>query len=102
MPANGTAASATKAEQDGNGQQIDSTYIKSLSVYGDTITYTKGDGTDGKLKTLLPVAGAGLSSVELETSNSTTSMTISHSNSVTAGTAGTSSATSGATLASHM
>lgn len=99
LPANGTAASATKAEQDGNGQQIDSTYIKSLSVYGDTITYTKGDGTDGKLKTLLPVAGAGLSSVELETSNSTTSMTISHSNSVTAGTAGTSSATSGATLA---
>ena len=99
LPENGTAASATKAEQDGNGQQIDSTYIKSLSVYGDTITYTKGDGTSGKIKTLLPDVGAGLTYTGLSIAGATTSMTISHGNSVTAGTAGTSSATSGATLA---
>lgn len=44
-----TAESATKATQDGAGQQINSTYIKSLSVNGRTITYTKGNGTTGTI-----------------------------------------------------
>lgn len=46
-----TADSATKATQDSAGQQINSTYIKSLSVNGRTITYTRGDGTTGTITT---------------------------------------------------
>lgn len=46
-----TADSATKATQDSAGQQINSTYIKSLSVKGRTITYTKGDGSTGTITT---------------------------------------------------
>ena len=50
--ANATAAStATKATQDSAGQQINTTYIKGLSVSGKTITYTKGDGTTGTITT---------------------------------------------------
>lgn len=43
--ANKSVKSATKATQDSIGQQINSTYIKELSISGKTITYTKGDGT---------------------------------------------------------
>lgn len=46
-----TADSATKATQDSEGQQINSTYIKSLSVNGRTITYTKGNGSTGTITT---------------------------------------------------
>lgn len=46
-----TAESATKATQDDAGQQINSTYIKSLSANGRTITYTRGDGTTGTITT---------------------------------------------------
>lgn len=46
-----TAKSATKATQDGSGQQINATYIKALSVNGRTITYTKGDDTKGTITT---------------------------------------------------
>lgn len=46
-----TAESATKATQDDAGQQINTTYIKSLSVNGRTITYTKGNGTTGTITT---------------------------------------------------
>lgn len=42
---------APKAVQDNQGQQIDSTYIKALSVSGRTVTYTKGDGTTGTITT---------------------------------------------------
>lgn len=50
--AKATAAdSATKATQDSAGQQIDTTYIKGLAVSGQTITYTKGDGTTGSFNT---------------------------------------------------
>lgn len=45
------AYSATKATQDSDGQQINTTYIKGLSVSGKTITYTKGDGTTGTITT---------------------------------------------------
>ena len=46
-----TADSATKATQDDAGQQINSTYIKSLSVNGRTITYTKGNDSTGTITT---------------------------------------------------
>ena len=41
----GNAATATKATQDSAGQQINTTYIKGLSVSGATLTITKGNGT---------------------------------------------------------
>ena len=47
----GNAATATKATQDSAGQQINTTYIKGLSVSGKTVTYTKGDGTTGTITT---------------------------------------------------
>lgn len=46
-----TADSATKATQDSTGQQINTTYIKGLSVSGRTITITKGDGTTSNIMT---------------------------------------------------
>jgi hypothetical protein len=46
-----SATSATKATQDSAGQQINTTYIKGLSVSGKTITYTKGDGSTGTITT---------------------------------------------------
>ena len=46
-----TATAATKATQDSAGQQINTTYIKSLSISGKTITYTKGDNTTGTITT---------------------------------------------------
>lgn len=47
----GNASTATKATQDSAGQQINTTYIKGLSISGRTITYTKGDGTAGTITT---------------------------------------------------
>ena len=47
----GNASTATKATQDSSGQQINSTYIKNLSVSGRTVTYTRGDGTTGTITT---------------------------------------------------
>ena len=47
----GYAASATSATNDGNGNTITSTYIKGLSVNGQTITYTKGNNTTGTITT---------------------------------------------------
>ena len=47
----GNADTATKATQDSAGQQINTTYIKGLSVSGKTITYTKGNGTTGTITT---------------------------------------------------
>ena len=46
-----TATLATKATGDGSGQEIESTYIKALSVSGQTITYTYGDGTTATITT---------------------------------------------------
>ena len=45
------ASSADKATQDSAGQQINTTYIKGLSVSGQTVTYTKGNGTTGTITT---------------------------------------------------
>ena len=47
----GSAGSATKATQDSAGQTINSTYIKSLTVSGRTVTITKGDNTTSTLTT---------------------------------------------------
>lgn len=47
----GSTTTATKATQDSAGQQINTTYIKSLSVSGKVITYSKGDGTTGTITT---------------------------------------------------
>lgn len=46
-----TADSATKATQDSAGQQINTTYIKSLTVSGRTITITKGNNTTTTITT---------------------------------------------------
>ena len=40
-----------KVNKDSAGQQINTTYIKGLSVSGKIITYTKGDGTTGTITT---------------------------------------------------
>ena len=55
----GNAATATKATQDSAGQQINTTYIKGLSISGQTITYTKGNGSTG---TITVPTGAGAKS----------------------------------------
>lgn len=47
----GRANSATKATQDSAGQQINTTYIKGLSVSGRTITITKGNNTTTTITT---------------------------------------------------
>jgi hypothetical protein len=44
-PLEGNADSATKAVKDNLNQVIDSTYIKGASVSGQTVTFTKGDGS---------------------------------------------------------
>ena len=46
-----TSGTAVKATADSSGQNIADTYIKSLSVNGRTITYTKGDGDTGTITT---------------------------------------------------
>lgn len=42
---------SAKTTSDSDGQQINTTYIKGLSVSGKTITYTKGDNTTGTITT---------------------------------------------------
>ena len=54
----GNAGSATKAVKDNKDQQIDSTYIKSLSVNGKIITITKGDDTTSTITTQDTVSNA--------------------------------------------
>lgn len=46
-----TSGTAAKATADGSGQNIATTYIKSLSVSGRTITITKGNGTTSTIQT---------------------------------------------------
>ena len=45
------ADNATKATKDSAGNTITSTYVKSLSASGRTVTYTKGDNTTGTFTT---------------------------------------------------
>lgn len=46
-----SVTNATNATNDSAGQNINTTYIKGLSVNGRTITYTKGNGTTGTITT---------------------------------------------------
>ena len=64
------AVSASKATSDSAGQQINTTYIKELSVSGKVITYTKGDGTTGTITTQDTNTWRGIQNVL--TSDSTT------------------------------
>lgn len=64
------ATSAGKATNDSAGQQINTTYIKELSVSGKVITYTKGDGTTGTITTQDTDTWRGIQNVL--TSDSTT------------------------------
>ena len=62
-PLQGNADTATKAVKDSAGQTINSTYIKDLSATGQTITFTRGDGTTDTITTQdtkysLPLASA--------------------------------------------
>lgn len=45
------SGTATKATQDSAGQQINTTYIKSLSASGQTVTITKGNGSTSTFTT---------------------------------------------------
>lgn len=51
LSTNGNAASATKATQDSAGQQINTTYVKSVTASGRTVTVTKGDGKTSTFQT---------------------------------------------------
>ncbi len=67
---------ATKATQDSAGQQINTTYIKGLSINGNTITYTKGSGTTGTLSITHPSALKNPNSLTISlTGGSTASVT---------------------------
>ena len=80
----GKAATATKATQDSAGQQINTTYIKGLSVSGRTITYTKGDGTTGTITTQDTDTNTTYTA---NTGIKLNGTTFQHTNAVTAGTA---------------
>lgn len=45
------ATNATKATQDSAGQQINTTYVKSVTASGRTVTVTKGDGKTSTFQT---------------------------------------------------
>ncbi len=47
----GNAATATKATKDSAGQQINTTYIKSITADGKDLTYIKGNGTTATINT---------------------------------------------------
>lgn len=46
---NGNAGTSTKATQDSQGQQINTTYIKGVSANNATLTITKGNGTTSQV-----------------------------------------------------
>lgn len=94
-PLNGNASTATKATQDESGNNIKASYAASFSISDHTITLKNKNGES-------------LGTVTVPDNNTTytantgiklNGTTFQHTNSVTAGTAGTSSATSGSTLA---
>ena len=75
----GNAATATKATQDGSGNTITSTYIKSLSISGTTITVKKGDDTSSTITTqdnkVQSVVSAGNAKYPIHLNNGTTATT---------------------------
>lgn len=49
------ADNATKATNDSSGQQINTTYVKSVSGNANTLTITKGDGTNSTVNIATPI-----------------------------------------------
>ena len=47
----GNADTATRASKDALGQTIDATYLKGASADGQTVTFTKGDGSTFSITT---------------------------------------------------
>lgn len=45
LDADATAVAAVKATQDGAGNNINTTYVKSVTIEGTTVTITRGDGS---------------------------------------------------------
>ena len=72
----GNATTATRATQDSAGQQIDTFYIKGLSVNGKDITYTKGDGKTGTITTQDTTYSTATSSTLGLVKSSTTGKTV--------------------------
>lgn len=63
-----TAATATKATQDGSGQTINSTYVKSITYDGNNLVVTKGNNTTNKIEVtniskIYPIGSIYLSTV---------------------------------------
>lgn len=92
--ADGTALSAYQGYLLANGSAKDNSAISNITASGTTVTFTKRDGTTGTFTTqdnnTTYSAGSGLSM---------SGTTINHGSTITAGTVGTSSATSGTTIA---
>lgn len=57
-----TIANATKATQDSAGQTINTTYVKSVTASGRTVTVTKGNGTTSQFTTQDTTYGAATQS----------------------------------------
>lgn len=68
----GNAATATKATQDSAGQQINSTYVKGISISGKKVTITKGDGTTTTQTTQDTVPTVGSGTLTIKDSEGTT------------------------------
>lgn len=75
----GNSATATKATQDDSGNVITSTYVKSLTVSGQTITITKGDNTTSTITTqdnkVQSVVSAGNAKYPIHLNNGTAATT---------------------------
>ena len=80
------ADSATSATKDSRNQQIDSTYIKSISIEDTTVTITKGDGTTSTVSTKDTTYGPattnelGLVKIGANITNNNGSLSLSQSN----------------------
>ena len=75
-----SADTATKATQDSAGQQINTTYIKSLSASGKNLTYTKGNGTTATINIQPSTVNVTFSASEWSESNSLYTQTVTASN----------------------
>lgn len=90
LPENGTAASATKAEQDGNGKVIADTYLPKASVVNNNTTTASGFTLDARQANpnVAGSLGENVSSLADSVSNIGTFYTVSNS-SITVGTSNT-------------
>ena len=70
-----SATNATKATQDSAGQQINTTYIKGVSVSGRTVTFTRGNGTTFAITTQDTNAIYGITKLGTRSANGTWTLT---------------------------